>query len=240
LTYDDALPVHYEYAAPALEARGLLGTFYLLISGDPMKNFDRWKTLAARGHELGNHSLFHPCRREPPENYPWLDEGFDLRDYTPYRFTLELRVANFFLHLLDGRHARTYGNTCCDTYIGQGDTKRAMDDLLAEDFIAARGAHTNKMVLVSESLNLLNVGHCIADFRHFEELRDEVRAVRKAGAWIVYLVHGVGAESKEIYIERDVHERLLDFLVGEQDVWTRPFIEVASWIRRWREGQPAT
>jgi endo-alpha-1,4-polygalactosaminidase (GH114 family) len=96
------------------------------------------------------------------------------------------------------------------------------------------------MVLVSESLNLLNVGHCIADFRHFEELRDEVRAVRKAGAWIVYLVHGVGAESKEIYIERDVHERLLDFLVGEQDVWTRPFIEVASWIRRWREGQPAT
>ena len=29
LTYDDALPVHYEHVGPRLEAHGLRGTFYM-------------------------------------------------------------------------------------------------------------------------------------------------------------------------------------------------------------------
>jgi endo-alpha-1,4-polygalactosaminidase (GH114 family) len=96
------------------------------------------------------------------------------------------------------------------------------------------------MISVSGALNLMNVGHCIADFRSFEELKDELCAAQDAGAWVVYLIHGVGAESKELYIERDVHERLLDYLAAEQDIWTQPFITVASWIRRWQEGQRAS
>ncbi len=234
LTYDDALPVHYEYVAPALEGRGLRGTFYLLISGDPMLNFERWRSLAMRGHELGNHTLFHPCRRNPPEIFPWLDEGFDLRDYTPYRFQLELRVANFFLQLLDGRKERTFGNTCSDTHIGKGSGKMPMNELLKSDFIAARGAMTNEMAIVSRTLDLMNVGHCVADGRSFEDLLTEICAAKDARGWLVYMIHGVGAETKELFIERDVHERLLDHLGSDKEVWVEPFLTVASWIRKWQ------
>jgi hypothetical protein len=145
-------------------------------------------------------------------------------------------VANFFLHLLDGKRERTYGNTCSDTFIGHGSNKISIDDLLRQDFLAARGAFTNKMISVTRSLNLMNVGHCSADGRSFEELRDEIRAAREAGSWLVYVIHGVGAETKELYIERNIHERLLDHLAEEKKVWTQPFITVASWIRQWQEG----
>ncbi|MGB1892738.1 MAG: polysaccharide deacetylase family protein, partial [Candidatus Latescibacterota bacterium] len=59
LTYDDALPVHYEHVAPLLEEHGLRATFYtnvLSLGANP----EAWRQVAAQGHELGNHSIFHP------------------------------------------------------------------------------------------------------------------------------------------------------------------------------------
>ena len=44
-----AIPIHYEYAGPALEARGLFGTFYLHVGGDPIVNPEPWRALAGFG-----------------------------------------------------------------------------------------------------------------------------------------------------------------------------------------------
>src|SRR5215218_9254561 len=62
LTYDDALRSQLDFAVPQLDAANLRGTFFLDadISPDDML---RWRKVAARGHELGNHALFHPCPR---------------------------------------------------------------------------------------------------------------------------------------------------------------------------------
>ena len=63
LTYDDALPVHREIVAPMLAARGLRGTFYVPAARDDLhEQVECWRSVAAMGHELGNHSCFHPCR----------------------------------------------------------------------------------------------------------------------------------------------------------------------------------
>lgn len=151
---------------------------------------------------------------------------------------MELRIANAFLHQLDGQRGRTYGATCSDIYIGQRDRKMSIPDLLVQDFVAARGKQMDEVILPSRTLNLMNVGHCRGDFRSFTELRDEILAAKKAGGWLVYHLHGVGAETKELYIERDVHEELLNFLERDQEVWTQPFITVANLIRQWKVSLP--
>jgi sialate O-acetylesterase len=235
LTYDDGLAVHHQYVGPTLSARGLLATFYVLINNDPLNNFEAWRSLALQGHELGNHTLFHPCRKEPVENYPWLDNGFDLRDYTPYRFQQELRVANLFLHLMDGKDRRTYGATCCDTFIGRGNNRMSMQNLLREQFVGARTRQIDQMITVSRDLNLMDIGHTRADFKLFPELRREISAVKEAGGWIVYHVHGVGAKTKELYIERTEHEALLDYLAGDGAIWVAPLIVVVDWIKQWQD-----
>jgi peptidoglycan/xylan/chitin deacetylase (PgdA/CDA1 family) len=62
LTYDDALDSHLDSAVPDLEAASLSGTFYVTGNSDSVRRrLDEWRDLARRGHELGNHSLFHPC-----------------------------------------------------------------------------------------------------------------------------------------------------------------------------------
>ena len=67
LTYDDALNVHLDHAVPILDSLGLKATFYL--SGYFPAFRERvadWKAAAAKGHELGNHTLFHPCTGNLP------------------------------------------------------------------------------------------------------------------------------------------------------------------------------
>src|SRR5688572_13336353 len=62
LTYDDALVSQLDHAVPALDAAGLKGTFYLMGRSSGLI-VDRWRAVAASGHELGNHSINHPCMR---------------------------------------------------------------------------------------------------------------------------------------------------------------------------------
>src|SRR3954468_17028100 len=62
LTYDDALNVDLDNAIPALDSLGLKGTFYLSgYSGALNNRIDEWRAIAKKGHELGNHTLYHPC-----------------------------------------------------------------------------------------------------------------------------------------------------------------------------------
>src|SRR5689334_12514889 len=61
LTYDDALNTHLDHVIPLLDSFGLKGTFYLTAYAPACKRIDDWRKAAAEGHELGNHTLFHPC-----------------------------------------------------------------------------------------------------------------------------------------------------------------------------------
>jgi hypothetical protein len=46
-----------------------------------------------------------------------------------------MQAANFALRLLDGREQRTFGNTCDDVEIGEGETRCSLEPLIAELFV---------------------------------------------------------------------------------------------------------
>jgi peptidoglycan/xylan/chitin deacetylase (PgdA/CDA1 family) len=140
LSYDDGMPCHVDLVAPMLEEFGFRGTFYTPINSDIIARPDAWRDVARRGHELGNHTIFHPCRRpiaEPPEAEAraWNN----LSRFDAARFGNELKVSNFALRLLDGHTERTYGNTCHNVSIGPDDSAERIEPILAEFFVAGRG-----------------------------------------------------------------------------------------------------
>src|SRR5471032_1794735 len=68
LAYDDALDSQLDHAIPTLDKYGLKGSFYLQLSNPAVaKRMAEWRAAAGRGHELGNHTLFHQCSRSQPE-----------------------------------------------------------------------------------------------------------------------------------------------------------------------------
>src|SRR5882672_5236256 len=62
ITYDDAYNQQLDNAVPVLDSLGLKATFYITaFSTSIQTRMNDWKKLAMNGHELGNHTLFHPC-----------------------------------------------------------------------------------------------------------------------------------------------------------------------------------
>lgn len=230
ITYDDALSIHCEKVGPAWQAIGLRATFYTNILS-LMRDPDAWRAMAKKGHELGNHSIFHPCRKDRPENMQWLADVYDLRSYTPQRWTDEMRAANFALSLIDGKSERSFGNTCCNNELGQGETRASLEPLIAELFVAGRGS-LNQQVVDVASVNFNALGHFSGDRRDFDSLQGEIDAAIQTGGWIIYMIHGVGEGTHKLYIDVEEHQKLVDYLGAQQDsIWTAPVAQVAQYLQ---------
>ena len=230
LTYDDGLPIHYDLVGPLLEHYGLRGTFYVPAASDVRVHPMRWRLLGRRGHELGNHSLFHPCTRLP-ERESWLEPWQDLRSYTLHRLREELATANLILQLLDGQKERTYGNTCCETEVGRDDARASMAPVLQELFVAARGPLNGCVVDVRQPVDLHHLGHFSGDGLTFEAIKAEIESAAEIGGWTVWMMHGVGADTHGLYIEPAEHEKLVQWLGTHKElVWTAPLVKIAQHV----------
>lgn len=60
LTYDDGLNSQLDTVVPELEARGLKASFFLVRENVDARIAD-WVKVAQLGHEIGNHTVSHPC-----------------------------------------------------------------------------------------------------------------------------------------------------------------------------------
>jgi sialate O-acetylesterase len=231
LSYDDGLPVHYTFVEPLLRRHDLHASFFPMTLSDLCQQPDEWKRLAEAGHELGNHSIFHPCRQGVPEPYPWLDDRYDLSRYTLEHMRAELEVANLVLHLLDGRRTRSYASTCGDMSVGRGDEEESIEPLLQELFFAVRGVMTNRIVQPDHELNFFNVGCIMGDRRPLEGLKQIVEQARESGGWAALVFHGVGAGTHELYSDTEVHKQFIEWLARQQEIWTAPFRTIVQYIK---------
>lgn len=229
LTYDDALNVHLDNVIPLLDSLGLKGTFYLsgYFSGFRTRMAD-WKVAANYGHELGNHTLFHPCTGKLPGR-EWVPPDYDLGNYTMQRLLDEIKMANTLLEVFDGKTERTFAYPCGDTKIGDS----SYVDKIRDEFVAARGVKS-EMAKINE-IDLYNVGAYMINSQSGEELIALVKQTMQNHAWIVFLFHGVGGEHS-LNVSLSAHRKFLQFLKqNEKDIWTAPFIDIAEYIKKYNQ-----
>ena len=225
LTYDDAIDVDLDNVLPALDSCGLRGTFYL-IGASPVvaKRVDEWRVAARHGHELGNHTLFHPCDGRLP-NRSWVSPDHDLSTYTVGRAADEIRATNALLHAIDGQTARTFGYPCGDLQIGGV----SFYDQVKGEFVAARGAG---MGLTTPAQVKAGVINCYAiEHQTGEEMIALVQQAQKAHALVVLVFHGVGG-GHAINVGLAAHRQLLRYLQAHNsDIWVAPLVEVAACLQ---------
>jgi sialate O-acetylesterase len=223
LTYDDGLDCHLDVAAPALERHGFRGTFYVTgTSASLYQRTEEWRRMAGRGHELGNHTLFHPCWGDA---YDWVRPEYDLNGYTFDRLRSELQVANSLLKAVDGEEERSFAYTCTNTTIGGV----SFIDSIRTMFPAARGGGP-----VPERIDQVdphNVPSWAAEERSGEELIAYVEEAVEKGSLAVFMFHSVGGGY--LNVSEEAHEQLLEYLEQHRaTIWTAPFKEVmkvVSW-----------
>ena len=224
LTYDDALNIHLDKVIPALDSLGLKGTFYL-IGESPVvsKRIPEWRIAAQHGHELGNHSLMHPCDTSLPGR-SWVGPDQELNKYTATRAVNEIKVTNTLLEAIDGKTERTFAFPCGDTKIG---SVNFYDDL-KNDFVGARGVQQNFQHTKEVDLNDINCFYI--DGHSGDYMIDLVKKAIESNTLLVFLFHGVGGEHP-INVSAKAHKELLDFLkLHENEIWNAPMVDVAKFI----------
>src|SRR5262245_13337281 len=66
LSLDDALVSQADAGLPILDRNGVRATFYL-SPGNVPERLEAWRNAVTSGHEMGNHTMTHPCSG----NFPW-------------------------------------------------------------------------------------------------------------------------------------------------------------------------
>lgn len=229
LTYDDALNVHLDKVVPALDSLGLRGTFYL--SGffpSFQSRSTEWKAVAGKGHELGNHTLFHPCDGTLAGR-EWVKTDYDLSKYTVRRMVDEISMANILLNMIDGKSTRTFAYPCGEMEAGGV----SYVDHIQADFAGARGVDPTLEQM--GDVNLSAIGSYMIAGQSGEELVALVKQAMGRDALVVFLFHGVGGEHS-LNVSLEAHTRLLHYLKeNERDIWVAPVVEVAEYVKERRK-----
>ena len=256
LTFDDGLDCHLDKAVPILERYGLRGTFYVPVGGEEFERRHRdWRAAAQAGHELGNHTIFHPG----VSSKTWVTEGIALESYSTDRMARELRAANTVLSLLDGQEERTFAFPCSNPWLGSpgwprriltragldrtrlagwvdryqldfGATKVDYTPVVKPLFYAARCGGMAPNALPKTPPHRHQVRGVEGDGCTLAQLTAAVEAARQRQAWLVLVFHGIGG-GHHMSCDEDVFDGLCDCLARGEEHTVVTFLQGAK--RTW-------
>lgn len=225
LTYDDSLHSQLDIAIPQLNEVGFKGTFFLNGTFPP-EDVSRWRAVAAAGHELGNHSVFHPC---PAAAFP-SEPQFHTENHSVAGMLREIGAMNTFLFALDGKTSRTYGVPCSQTLVGGQDYTDALRTSGLIRYVRTGGAgdgviaDPSKLDSFRVPSRMFSVESSAADLIGF------VDSVRKSGGMGVFMFHGVGGDY--LNVSADAHRALLQYLKQHEDeIWVATFQDVMDFVK---------
>ena len=225
LAYDDAIDSQLDNAIPALDRAGLKGSFYLTLANPSLRNrLDEWRAAAARGHELGNHTLFHLCSAKAP-GHQWVTPELDLDTMSAARMVAQVKLANTMLHAIDGKTERTFTVPCGDR-LAQGTD---YVDLVRNEFVAIKSGSA-AVIADMGTLDPYAVGVTTPEGVTGAQLIALVQQAAQAGTMINFTFHGIGGDY--ITTSKQAHEELLAYLAKHRDVyWTDTFINIMKYVK---------
>jgi peptidoglycan/xylan/chitin deacetylase (PgdA/CDA1 family) len=228
LTYDDGLDSQLANVVPALDAMGLKGAFFLTEENMDARLAD-WVAVARNGHEIGDHTVSHPCK---------------LSKYTAAAFH-DQELAPMERYLDDNFGAgrpRDYAYPCGFVKLGKGSKEDRLTryrSLMDATFAAARivdGDPNDPRLVVHDRYQL----HAFEPTYVKDDPQAGFDYLAKAvarGGWAILVFHDVlekrvGDGDTSIA----VHQAILD-AVAKAPVWCAPMATVFDYIAQ-AEGRP--
>lgn len=231
LSFDDGRASQLD-GVRVLDEHGVRATFYVLPSGVEQAP-DRWRQVAATGHEIGNHTRTHPCSG----NYEFAADNA-LEDKTLADIAAEIDDAGAAIGDLLGLPARTFAYPCGQAFIGRGNRRRSYVPLVAERFIAGRG-YASPTGNQPARCDLACLNAYAIDGVGADGLWAMVDTGITRGEWVVMAGHDIGRHGDQTVDSGDL-DRFCRRLTRDDRVWVAPVAEVAEFVLAGRRPPRAT
>ncbi|MGN7999624.1 polysaccharide deacetylase family protein [Sphingomonas sp. 22176] len=225
LTYDDALDSQLDHAVPALDAAGLKGTFFLANVKEA--DVDRWRAVARQGHELANHTIFHPCTHDV---YP-ADPRYVSEAYTSASMLREIAQQNVLLRALDGKDRHGFATPCGQSLAGGKDY---LEDLRKAGLVTyVRGAvdtPADARADVAKADPMHVPSRPFGEGATAEKMIAYVRQAEQGGGWAVFLFHGVGGDYSAVLDAE--HRAFIAWLAQHRgELWVTTLQGALDWAK---------
>ncbi len=218
LSYDDALMSQLAHAIPALDKYGFKASFYLTLANPgTQQGMEQWRSVAANGHELGNHTIFHPCSKSQKDR-DWVAAYHDIDTKTLTQIQQEISVANTFLQAIDSQTSRTFTIPCGDTETAEGNYV----EVIRNDFVAIKGFNPQydakfDLLLMPENVS----GETLINF---------VKKAHRQGGIANILFHGI--EGDYLTVSNQAHDELLQYLSDNREtLWVDNYRNIMQYVK---------
>jgi len=136
ISFDDARGSQVDHHSSALFKQHGIRVTYFVSLANLEKKLDLWRAVVADGHEIGNHSIQHPCSG----NFPWIGDGEKaLENYSLPKMEAELLEANRRIRQMLGVTPVSYAYPCGLDFVGRGERRASYVPAVARHFLVGRG-----------------------------------------------------------------------------------------------------
>jgi beta-glucosidase len=230
LTFDDARLSQPDLGIPLLDKYGIKATFY--VSPDNMlQRVDGWKKAVQNGHDIGNHSLVHPCTG----NFEW-SRGKALENYTLLSMNAELDSANQIIHKTLGITPVSFAFPCGQKFVGRGEQTKSYIPVEAAKFESARG-WLDEGPNDPSFCDLSQLNGMELDGKSFEQVKVIIEEARGKGSWLILAGHEMNNGGTQTSVLSTI-EAICKYAADPANgIWIDHVHAVASYIRE-KRGEP--
>lgn len=227
LTFDDARLSQIDTGIPLLDRYGVKATFYI-SPGSLLERADGWKTAAMNGHDIGNHSVYHPCSG----NFNWSRDKA-LEEYSLQKMKDELDSANRFIYELSGVNPTSFAYPCGQTFIGRGAGVQSYIPLIASMFESGRG-WLNEAQNDPRFCDLAQLNATELDGKSFDQILTLIETAKTNGHWLILAGHEMNDEGRQTSLLKTI-EALCKYATDPASgIWIDNVRNVTSYVEQKR------
>jgi len=182
LTFDDARLSQVDKGIPLLDKYGVKATFYL-SPDNMMQRLEAWEKAVSSGHDIGNHSLLHPCTG----NFAWSRDKA-LEDYTLQDMNSELDSASKLIKKMLGIQPVSFAFPCGQSFVGRGNMTRSYVPVISTKFETGRG-WLNEGPNDPAFCDMSQLTGMELDGKSFEQIKNLIEEAKSKGQWLVLAGH---------------------------------------------------
>lgn len=224
LTFDDGRDSQVTGGTALLDEYNVKATFFVVPSAVE-RQLNGWKKAVAAGHEIGNHSLSHPCSG----NFLW-SRNNALEDYTLDKMQQQLAEANRQIKALLGVDAKVFAYPCGQTYVGRGAKTKSYVPLVAGMFQLGR-TWMDEAPNDPTYCDFAQLTGVEMDGKDFKDILPLIESAAENHQWLVLAGHEMnndGAQTTRLSMLKELLEYAKDPSHG---VWIAPAGAVAQYVK---------
>ena len=228
LTFDDARFSQVDTGTALLDKYGVKATFFVVPSSVEQR-LDGWKKAVANGHEIGNHTMTHPCTG----NFLWSRKNA-LENYSINDIQNEITECNTRIKELLGVTAEVFAYPCGQKFVGRDTNTKSYVPLISKMFILGRGWRDETLV---DPLfcDLSQVSGIEMDGKNFDEILSLIEEAKKNGQWLILAGHEMGEGGVQT-TQLSMLKQLIEYIQNPSNqIWIAPAGTVAEYIEKNRQ-----